>query len=365
LRPRRLRPRPPPAVTRRPEPSFSAKSPRGLEPVQAPQSVEAPTGAPTQPLAALSGPIKAVGALAAGASTVFGATGFLAEASYSRLLGIDQSLSAPVFLYAGVQFFITLLTVSLFFTFPAVALLLIVAALGYAARRLFPAAPVFDRLEGLLGRPGLLWTAQIATYVFLSVLSLPAFADLLPLADLAYNKGLLTAHLDTVREGALHYRAVVLHVCTATLMVVGLEAWRMRLHRRGQYKGRLAPALSLVLALPLYVLVSIELLLLPIGHGLLKLPSLRQYSASVVTFKNSVPQSELKGKTLLLLQLKPPNPRFTFYCPQGPKVWPDVDPGVIELIEERPRNKLVVLLEDFRPLAYCQIAGRPQEEVAK
>src|SRR6185295_15869037 len=107
-----------------------------------------------------------------------------------------------------------------------------------------------DRLKRALGRPGFLWAAQLTVYVFLFFGSRPVFADLLPLADVAFNNGLLDARVDTLNAGAGHYRTVALHVGSASLMVAGLEAWRRRLHRKRQHATRSEALLSLGFALP-------------------------------------------------------------------------------------------------------------------
>jgi hypothetical protein len=318
---------------------------------------------PWAPLAWAGGRLRAVGASAAGGAVLLAGSGLLAEASYARLLGIRLSVSPMGVLSSGLQFFITLLTVALFLTLPAGVLLLVVALLGRGGRRLPPVTAAVDRLKSLLGRPALLWATQSAVYVLLFFVSLPAFADLLPLVDVAFSRGLLGARLDTLGEGARSFRAVVLHVGSATLVVVALEAWRRRLHRKRQYATRTDALLSLGLALPLYLLVSAELLLLPIGHGLLTLPSRREYSRAVVTFKSSVPEVELKGRSLLLLELRPA-PRFTFYCPHGSRTW-DVDQHEVESLAGRTTGTLARLMGDFRPLSGCQTAGRAPEEATR
>jgi hypothetical protein len=318
---------------------------------------------PLAPLSYVSGRLKAVGASAVGGTVLLAATGLLAEASYSRLLGINLSRSLSAVLYSGLQFFITLLIEALVISLPAGLLLLLVVVLGRAGRRWFPATAVIDRLKRALGRPGLLWAGQLAVYVFLFFVSLPVFADLLPLSDVAFNHDLLGARVDTLNEGARHYRAVVLHVGSASLMVAGLEAWRRRLHRKRQHATRSEAVLSLGLALPLYLLVSAELLLLPIGHGLLWLPTRREYSASIVTFKSSVRYSDLRGKSFLLVDLRSTAPD-TFYCPQGSKVWA-VHEEDIESFTNTITGKLAQLLEAFRPLAHCEVPSRALEEVAR
>ena len=318
---------------------------------------------PVAPLSYVSGRLKAVGASTVGGIVLLAATGLLAEASYSRLLGIRLSRSASAILNSGLQFFISLLIQALVISLFASPLLLLVVGLRRAGRKWFPATAVIDRLKRALGQPGLLWAAQLAVYVFLFFGSLPVFADLLPLSDVAFSNGLLGARVDTFDEGAGHYRAVVLHVVSACLMVAGLEAWRRRLHRKRRHAERSEAVLSLGLALPLYLLVSVELLLLPIGYGLLWLPARREYSATVVTFKSSARDLDLRGKTLLLVDLRSTAPD-TFYCPPGSKVLAVRDED-IESYTTTNTGKLAQLLEAFRPLADCEVTGRPPEEVAR
>jgi hypothetical protein len=316
---------------------------------------------PWGPLAWAGSRLRALGASAGGAGVLLTGSGLLAEASYTRLLGIKPTFTPAGVLSSGVQFFITLLTVTLGLTISAAVVLLVAVLLRRAARRWLPALEAGERLARLLGRPRLLWAAQVAAYVLLIFFSLPAFAELLPLADVVLNKGLLDAPLGTRAEDA--YRSVVLHVGSAMVAVSALEAWRRRLHRRQRYATQGEAQLSLVLALPLYLVVSAELLLLPIGHGLLKLPSRREYARAVVTFRMSVPEVELKGRSLLLLELRSA-PRYTFYCPEGPTTW-EVGEQEIEQVTDRTKGTLTRLLADFRPLSHCQLPGPAPEEVAR
>lgn len=315
----------------------------------------------TDPTAWLGRRLRAVGASAAGGAVLLAGSGLLAEASYARLLGIKLTLTPGGALTAGAQFFVTLLTVALVLTVPAALVLLAFFLLRPAARRWLPTERAAERLRHLLARPGLLWTAQAVAYVVLFFMLLPAFAGLLPLADVAYSQGLMAARLDTLGESA--YRAVVVNVGSATAVVVALEAWRRRLRRKAQFAGRGEAWLSLGLALPLYLLVSAELLLLPIGHGLLKLPSRRTYSRAVVTFRPSVPEAELRGRSLLLLELRPA-PRYAFYCPEGSTTW-DVDEQHVEAVAGRTTGTLTRLLGEFRPLSHCRVSTRSPEEVAR
>jgi hypothetical protein len=316
---------------------------------------------PWTPLAWAGGRLRAVGASAAGAAVLLAVSGLLVEASYARLLGIGLSLTPATVLSSGLQFFITLLTVALWLTLPAALVLLVVAPLRLAGRRWLPTERVVERLRHLLARPGLLWAAQAAAYVLLFFVSIPAFAELLPLPHVVLNNGLMAAQVDTRSESA--YGAVVLHVGSATLAVVALEAWRRRLQRKRQYRTHADALVSLGLALPLYLLVSAELLLLPVGHGLLKLPSRREYSRALVTFRSSVPEVELRGRSLLLLELRPA-PRHTFYCPHGSTTW-EVDEREVESLAGRTTGTLARLLGEFRPLTSCEVGGRAPEEVPR
>ena len=315
---------------------------------------------PFDPTAWLGRRLRAVGASAAGAAVLLAASGVLAEASYARLLGIGLSLTPAGVLTSGAQFAITLLTVALRLSLPAALVLLVLVPLCLAARRWLPTARVLEPLRHLLSRPGVLWTAQAAAYVLLFFVWIPAFAELLPLADVAFNQGLLAARLDL---GDSAYRTVVLNVGSATVLVIALEAWRRRLGRKGRFATRGEALVSLGLALPLYLLVSAELLLLPIGHGLLELPSRREYSRAVVSFRASVPDVELRGRSLLLLELRPA-PRYTFYCPQGSTTW-DVDQQQVEAVAGRTTGTLTRLLGEFRPLSHCQVPTRSPEEVPR
>jgi hypothetical protein len=329
---------------------------------------------PWQPLSYVSGRLKAIGASAAGALVLLAASGLLAEASYARLLKIPLSLSVAGVLASGLQFFLTLLTETLVLTLPAGLLLLLVAAVGRVGRKLLPrlADAASDRLRRALGRPRLLLSAELALYGLLFFVSLPAFADALPLGDMAFSRGLFGARPDALGQGPSHYRTAVLHVATASLLLAGLEAWRRRVHQQWKRTSASNALLSTALAVPLYLLVAAELVLLPIGHGLLKLPSRREYSAAVVTFTTGVKIAELKGKSLLLVELES-SPSYRLYCPQvwdgpqgreGPQVW-DVDERDIGSVAARRTGTLVQLLEAFRPLQECEVPGRPPEGGAR
>jgi hypothetical protein len=83
----------------------------------------------------------------------------------------------------------------------------------------------------------------------------------------------------------------------------------------------------------------------------------------VVTFRASVTDVELKGRSLLLLELHPA-PRYTFYCPQGSTTW-DVDQQQVEAVAGRTTGTLTRLLGEFRPLSHCQVPSRSPEEVPR
>ena len=247
------------------------------------------------PVTYLGGRLKALGASAAGGVALLAVTGLLAESSYARLLGIHPSLSAFAVLSSGFHFFITLLLEAIVITLPRRGPGL--PALWIGPRRLTSSAAmaVVVRWKRVLARPGFLWAAQIAVYLFLLFFSLPVFASVLPLTDMAFNQGLLAARIDSLREAGRHYTTAVLHVGAATVMVAGLEAWRRRLHWKRYHLDRSQELVSLGLALPLYLLVAAELLLLPIGHGLLRLPARRDYSTSTVTFRAGASNMDLQG----------------------------------------------------------------------
>lgn len=303
--------------------------------------------------------LRTVGASATGAIVLVAASGLLAEASYARLFRLRPSLSPTTVLLSGLQFFITLFTLALLLTLPAALLLLVGAFLYRVGRRLLPGAKIAERLVRLLGRPGLLWTAQCATYAFLFFVSLPAFPRLLPLADVAFE-GPLATRLVALGEGA--YTSVVAHVVSAIVTLAALEAWRRRLNRKRLYGPPADALLSLGLALPLYLVVTAELLLLPIGHGLLNLPSQREYTAVEVTFASNFPEVELQGQRRLLLQLRPA-PSYSFYCPHGPRTW-DVDARDVQVVP-RSRAPLARLLREFRSMPDCRIGGGLPEEVRR
>ena len=67
-----------------------------------------------------------------------------------------------------------------------------------------------------LGRPGLLWAAQAATYVFLLFVSLPSFPAQMPLVDVAFNQGPTDARIGRLSDGGERYRAIALNVAAAT-----------------------------------------------------------------------------------------------------------------------------------------------------
>ena len=315
------------------------------------------------PLSYLGRRLKAVGAAAVGALALLAVSGLLVEASYARLLGIRLPRPPAALLFSGVQFSITLLLQALVVALPTGALLLVVFFLGRAGRRLIPASAAGDALRRALGRPALLWAAQLATLGALLLVSLPSLARQIPLIDVAFNRGPTDARIGKLSDGGERYRAVALNVACATLVVGGLEAWRRRLHRKRQFEDRAQALLSLGLALPLYALVATELLLLPIGHGLLWLPARREQSSTVVSFNDGVRHAELKGKTFRLIDLRSTAPG-TFYCPQGPRVW-TVREEDIDSFAETTTRPLAQLLDDFKPLTQCHMPGRTPQEVAR
>ena len=315
------------------------------------------------PVTYLGARLKALGASAAGGVALLAVTGLLAESSYARLIGIHASLSAFTVLSSGFSFFITLLLEAIVITIPAGALVLLLYGLGRAARTSSAAMAVVVRWKRVLARPGFLWAAQIAVYLFLFFFSLPVFASLLPLTDVAFNQGLLAARIDSLRLAGRHYTMAVLYVGSATVMVAGLEAWRRRLHWKRYHLDRSQELVSLGLALPLYFLVAAELLLLPIGHGLLRLPALREYYTSTVAFRAAASNMDLRGKTFLLMDLRPAAP-YRFYCPQGSKVF-EVGDEDVESFTTHPKETLAGLLEGFRKLKECRVASGTPEEVAR
>ena len=315
------------------------------------------------PLASLVARLKTIGASTAGGLVLLAVTGLLAEASYARLLGIHLSFSVPAVLSSGFNFFITLLLEALFVTLPAVALLLVLYGLRRAAGASVAATALVARVQRVLARPGFLWAAQVAVYVFLLFVSLPDFTQRMPLTDMAFKRDPLEARIDKRSDAGRHYTQAALHVGCALLMVAGLEAWRRRLHWKRYHLDRSQELVSLGLALPLYLFAAAELLLLPIGHGLLRLPTRREHTESVVTFKPSVRYAELKGNTFRLMDLRPTAP-YRFYCPQGPKVF-DVGDEDVESVAETKTDTLVALLEDFRPLTGCRVANVVPQEVVR
>jgi hypothetical protein len=313
------------------------------------------------PLRYLNGRLRALGASALGGLLATALAGLLIEASYARLLGVRTSPSASRVVVSGLQFLLSLLWEALVLSLPACLVVLAVAFVHRAARKRFPSLARLDFPTRGLGRPGLLWAAQLAAYGFLFFVSLPAFPTLLPLADVAFGKGLVGARIDTLTRAGEHYRAVVLHVGSAVLLVAALEAWRRRLHRNRQYMAAGEALVSLGLALPLYLLVSAELVLLPIGHGLLKLPSRREYSAADVRFDESVSEKALRGRTLHLIRLTETSP-YTLYCPEGAQVWVEDRSSVS--FEHVTTGTLVQLLEPFRALVKCGIPVSAAQERA-
>jgi hypothetical protein len=314
------------------------------------------------PVGYLGGRLKAIGAAAGGGLVLLAVSGLLAEASYARLLGIAMPRSAPAVLYSGLQFFITLLVEALVITLPAGLAILLGYALAHAAGRWAAAAAAVERTRRALSRPGLLWSAQLVAYVLLFFFSLTVFADLLPL-DEVVGEQLKGPRFSPDGAAGLHYRAAVLHAAAAGFVVVGLEAWRRRLHRVRRHMPRSEALVSLGLALPLYLLVCVELLLVPIGHGLLKLPARREYSGSVVTFRSGARNAELRGKSLFLVSLGGTDP-YSFYCPMGPKVW-EAEKEDVESFARATRGTLASLVETFHPQADCQVSGAAPEEVAR
>jgi hypothetical protein len=306
-------------------------------------------------LARVTSRLKAIGAATVGGLVLLAISGLLVEASYARLLGVPLGRSAAAVLYSGVQFFITMLTQALVIALPAGALFLLLYSLGRAGRRLLPDTAAGDAGRRALARPGLLWAGQLAACLVLLV-SLTRFPDRMPLVDVAFNRGLSSESLDKVKHGGANYRAIVLYVAFAMSLVVGLEAWRRRLHRRRRFQDQGQAVLSLGLALPVYALAAAELVLLPVGHGLLWLPARRQESSSVVSFKSSARQVELRGKTLRLLDLRSTS-RGTFYCPQGPRLW-RVREEDIDAFAETTTLPLAQLLVGFERLVQCEVPGR-------
>jgi hypothetical protein len=245
------------------------------------------------------------------------------------------------------------LTVSLLVAVPAVALLLLAATVVVVWKRVFPALRPPALVRQLCRSPWALVTAQAVCYSGLLVFSLPAFADLLPLLAVRANGGLLDTPPGWIEDGPRLYQVVVV-VVAASLLVLGcLEGWRVALHRHGAQPGPWPMTLALVLSVPLYLVVFIEVLLLPIGHGLLRLPASREYTAIVVAFRKETVDADLLGRTFLLVDLKGAGPQRTLFCPGIPKVWAQVPSNDIELTHDLKKGSILGLLDEFKRRRDC------------
>jgi hypothetical protein len=192
------------------------------------------------------------------------------------------------------------------------------------------------------------------------VVSLSAFAKELPLSYVAYDWRLpdLLQELDEA-----DYSAAVAHVVRAALVLAVLEAWRRRLSRRRQYRVPADARLSLGLAAPLYLVVGLELLLLPIDNGLLDVPGQREYLPVKVTFAKSFSaDTDIAGQTLSLVQVRP-GPTYAFYCPDGARTWTAEARDVA--VVPGSRAPLSRLLKQFQSTRGCRIGSGVPEEVTR
>ena len=304
---------------------------------------------PADPVRVVVAGLKTVGTCAAGFSALAIAAGYLAEGSYSRLLGLDfdASLSSSLIL-SGAQFFISLVTSLLQISLALVALVLLAVGVHFLLRWLRPSWSFTSFRHRLFMQPLLLLALQALAASVLIVLSLPAFADLMPLASLPTRSGILSADLTLIRRGPHLYDIAVLWAAGVCLALVGLETWRLRLHWTIGFRRSWARMLSLLLALPLYFCALIELMLLPMGYGLLYLPNSRQHEARVVTFRPDGGNKELNGRTFRLFCLKENGGRHTFFCPDPPRVW-TVDETQFLTGDEWATGSILTLLPGFHP----------------
>lgn len=311
---------------------------------------------PVDPVQVVVSALKTVGACAVGFLVLLVLAGYFAEGSYSRLLGLDfdGSLSSSLIVSGG-QFFITLVTTGLRISMALVVVVLIGLGMHLGLQRAVPRWDPATAARRLLAQPPLLIGLQALTSTTLVGSSLMAFADLMPLAALPSQSGILSAPLDLIRRGPQLYRAAVLWASCMCLVLAGLEAWRFRLHRTVWQRRSWLKVLSLLLSFPLYLAALVELMLLPVGYGLLYLPNSRQHETNVVVFKQDSVYADLSGRTLRLLCLKEGAGRHTFFCPDPPRVWRDVDQAQLVSLGDPRKGTILMLLADFQAHGGCAV----------
>jgi hypothetical protein len=186
------------------------------------------------------------------------------------------------------------------------------------------------------------------------VFSLLAFPDLMPLAALYSRSGISSAPPDLMARAPALYRTAILSVLTVCLTQAGLEAWRLHVRRAGLYQSSWTSVLSLLISIPLNLICGIELLLLPVGQGLLQLPSRRQYTATIVRFSGSMANDQLRGKTLLLLPIRGESGARVFFCPDPPHTWQDVDEAQLTYTRDARTGTILELAAEFKDRDQCE-----------
>lgn len=295
------------------------------------------------PVRGLVSALKTVGACAVGFFALALAAGYLTEGSYARLLGLDlESPPYSVLIVSGGQFFISLVTNLLWASLGLVAVALLAVGLHFVLRRLRPGWDPVALRSRLFARSRLLIGLQLLAATVLIVVSLSAFGDLMPLAALPTRAGIFSAPIGLIQDGPRLYRLAVCWAAGVCLVLAGLETWRRRLHRRKAFRKSWEKTLSLLLAIPLYFSAVAEVMLLAVGYGLLYLPNNRQHDVHNVVFKEG-PETELSGRSLVLICLKESRGRYTFFCPDPPQLWRDIGKAQLASIGEHRKSTIVEL----------------------
>lgn len=318
-----------------------------------------PPDQPVEPVRAVWSLLRAASAGAVGLGVLALGSGALAEASFARLVGFDFTPDAATFAMSGVQFAIGLVIVLLGLSAAVALVVLAAGGVHQVAKRTVARWDPFALGRRLLAQPMLLLGLQGLAIVLLVGWSLGAFADLLPFSSVVAGDGIRAVAARLQERGTRLYRTAAVCTITACLVLAGLERWRRQLHR-GPWRGRpRASVVSLLLAIPLYLTVLVELLLLPAGYGLLELPNGRQYATRVVQFAPTTRRADLRGRTFRLVVLDERRGRETLFCPEPPRVIRGVAPDEIASMEEGPRGTLLQLLPQPGQRSGCEHSAGP------
>jgi TIR domain len=300
--------------------------------------------------------LKTVGACAVALAMLSGPAGWVVERSYDALLGITLETSVSEILFSGARFFLTLFLVAFEVCWPFVAAVASAVLLVRLLRRMRNGGQWPRALRSLYEAPWALNALQVLAYFILLLYAVSPFADLLPMVTLEQGEGLSDAVMARLQNGHALHRHVVLIVAASLLLLAGIRQWTRALRGSGRLAGT-AWTISQLLSIPLYVVGFLEVMMLPVAHGLLRVPSSREHALIRVSFKPDLLDADLRGRELLLVQLPSTQGKWTFYCPRGPRgpaVWSGVGADQIQEHRRESEGTLVALLPAFAGRTSCQ-----------